>query len=236
MQAVILAGGLGTRLRNVVSDRPKSMADVNDRPFLELLIERLNRRGINKIVLALGYMGSLIEDYFSSNTNIEADIRYSYEEKQLGTAGAIKNAEDFLDEEDFFVLNGDTYLDISYQKLMDFHMCKGAILTMALMQSDDTSRYGKVVADEQGRIKAFVEKGSSSGTGYINAGVYVFNKSILHLMNKGEGYSLEKELLPMLLQEKLKVYGYSNRGYFIDIGIPEDYARFINDLNNGVIR
>lgn len=236
MQALILVGGLGTRLRQVVNDRPKPMALVNSKPFLEYLICNLKSQGVGNFILAVGYMGQAIEEYFGDGRRLGIKIKYSYEKEQLGTAGAIKNAENLIASENLIVLNGDTFFYVNYKKLMDFHIKKASKFTMVLRKLDDTKRYGTVDIDVDGKILGFMGKNDYDKTNIINGGIYIVNKSLLECIPNSKSYSLENELMPRLISENINIYGIIRNGYFIDIGIPEDYYRFINDIKNGVVK
>ncbi|URZ14865.1 nucleotidyltransferase family protein [Clostridium felsineum] len=231
MQALILVGGLGTRLRSIVKDRPKPMALIEDKPFLEYLIRNLKKNGIKDIILATGYMSEIIEDYFKDGREFGVNIVYSKENVQLGTAGAIKNAEKYIKDE-VFVLNGDTYFDVDFKKLYEFHKNTNSIFTMVLRKIADASRYGAVECDKENKITSFVEKGETSKSDYINGGIYIIKKKILNLIENEKKVSLEKEVIPKVLREE-KIYGYGCGNYFIDIGIPEDYIKFCTKVKRG---
>lgn len=236
MQALILVGGLGTRLRQVVSDRPKPMAPVSNKPFLEYLISNLKLHGINNIILAVGYMGTMIEDYFRDGSSLEVNIKYSYEREQLGTAGAIKNAESLINEENIVVLNGDTFFNIDYKALVEFNNIKNSKFTMVLRTICDSKRYGTVDIDNNNKILKFTEKDDKCKSNIINAGIYIIHRSILEYIPNNEKYSLENNLMKDLLKDNIDIYGKVMDGYFIDIGIPEDYYKFVNNVKSGVVK
>lgn len=229
MQAVILAGGMGTRLSSVVSDRPKPMALVEKKPFLEYTIKLLKENGIREIIMAVGYMGGMIEEYFKDGSAWNLKITYSYEKDQLGTAGAIKNAEKYMTEDEFWILNGDTYFQLDYQGHYQFFVKSKSEFFMVLRQVEDMSRYGSVIFDQTGRIKAFEEKKASHGPGYINGGVYLMRRELLNVIPSGVAYSLENDFLPTILKGQ-NIFGQPDAGYFIDIGIPDDYFKFQQDI------
>lgn len=221
MQALILCGGLGTRLREAVPDRPKSMAPIRGKPFLEILIRSLKAKGVDDFILATGHMSGQIEDYFENGACWEVKIRYSREAEPLGTGGAVKLAEPFLQDR-FLVLNGDTWVEFdpaALEKRMD---ATGAPLVLALRVEENPDRYGAVDVDPHGKVRAFVEKGVKVGR-HINAGVYLVRKEGLALMSPGRAVSLEKEWMPRLIEEG--IYGVEVQGQFIDIGIPADFNR-----------
>ena len=221
-EAIILAGGFGTRLSHVVSNVPKPMAPVYGKPFLSYVIDRLVDAGIERVVLATGYKHEVIEAWFGDSYR-SAQIIYSHEDTPLFTGGAILQAARLLQSNDFIVLNGDTLFDIDFSKLYDFHTAHKAHLSVALRQVEDTSRYGSVTCDDH-RIIAFSEKAESQGAGDINGGIYAINRSWLLAQDLPVKFSFEKELMqPLAGQEGF--YGLSFNTYFIDIGIPEDYYR-----------
>lgn len=231
MQAVLLAGGLGTRLRSVVSDRPKPMAMVENKPFLEHLTGALKRNGITDIIFAVGYKGSMIEEYFGNGEKFGINASYAYEEEQLGTAGAIKNCMPLISEDSFFVLNADTFYDLDYSRLTKLAQDNDSVMSLVLRRVDDCSRYGTVKL-EGSSVKAFNEKSDKGGEGIINGGVYLMTKKLLDEIPHGK-VSLENEMIPQWLSKGYDISAFVNDGYFIDIGVPEDYFRFQEDVKEG---
>ena len=221
-EAVILAGGFGTRLSHVLGNVPKPMAPVYGKPFLIYLLDRLQDAGIKHVVLATGYLHEVIASYFQNDYR-DMRITLSHETKPLFTGGAIRQAAQYIEGDNFLVLNGDTLFDIDIAQLCEFHTTYNAHLTIALRQVPDTSRYGAVTC-EQNRIVAFREKADSLGSGAINGGIYCINRSWLMSQTLPEKFSFEKELMQPLAGQK-GFYGVTYDGYFIDIGIPEDYYR-----------
>jgi NDP-sugar pyrophosphorylase family protein len=237
MQAVILAGGLGTRLRSVVSDRPKPMAQVGGRPFLEYLIERVRDAGCEEVILSVGYRHEQIVAHFGDGAGFGVPVRYAVEETPLGTGGALKNAEPWLRGR-FFGLNGDTFCDFDPRSLLDAHeaylesepACLG---TLALLKDADSSAYGQVMLDERGRIVAFREKTecvraprAGDRVPLVSAGVYVLERAILERIPAGRAVSLEREVFPGVTGDTGALFGFVAEGSFIDIGTPEGYRRF----------
>jgi D-glycero-alpha-D-manno-heptose 1-phosphate guanylyltransferase len=223
MKAVLLVGGMGTRLRPVVSDTPKPLAAVGSRPFLELLVCQLRNQHIRRLVMCTGYLADQIEKEFGDGHGWDLTIEYSKEESPLGTAGAVKLAQSHLKEEsDFFVLNGDSFVEVDFHQLLSFHRKSGGIASMAVVRMKNDKRYGTVHADNMGRVIGFAEKAEGDESGFVNAGVYVFSRSIFDHIPAGHA-SLEKDVFPQLLNRGL--YVFEQQGVFIDIGTPEDYAR-----------
>ena len=221
-EAVILAGGFGTRLSHVVSDVPKPMAPVYGKPFLTYLIDRLIDAGINRVILATGYKHECIEAYFGTQYR-GIEILYSQETTPLFTGGAILQAAAKIQSDDFIVLNGDTLFDIDFAKLYDFHVQNHTNLSIALRHVTDTSRYGSVTCTDN-RIVAFHEKAESIGAGDINGGIYAINHDWLINQSLPTKFSFEKELMQPLAGDP-SFYGLSFNTYFIDIGVPEDFFR-----------
>jgi D-glycero-alpha-D-manno-heptose 1-phosphate guanylyltransferase len=224
IKAIMLVGGLGTRLRSVVPSTPKVLASIGEKSFLELLVRQLRAQGIRKLVMCTGYLAEQIESQFGDGRKWDVSIEYSKEEMPLGTAGAVKLAQRYLqDSPEFLVLNGDSFLEIDFQSLMTFyHEHDGAIATMAVLHVENASRYGTVHVDASDKVIGFVEKTGSGAPGLINAGIYVFNRAVLEQIPEGPA-SLERDIFPRLLKQG--IYGQEHRGMFIDIGTPTDYAR-----------
>jgi len=227
MQAVILAGGLGSRLKEVVSNVPKPMANVAGRPFLEYLLIKLKNSGVEEVFISVGYKGSIVKSFFGSGEKFGLSISYSEEgDGLLGTGGALKFAIHFFGnrlEDDFLVLNGDSFLDIDLEKFFNFHLVQNGIATIALVRVANGERYGTVKLKNNVHIILFCEKGVR-GDGLINGGVYAINKEQFSLLlPEKEIFSLEKDVFPLLINRGL--FGTEVEGYFIDIGIPTDYKK-----------
>lgn len=226
-EGIVLAGGLGTRLRSVVNDLPKCMAPVNGRPFLHYLLEYMEQQRFSRVVLALGYMHEAVERWIATRSwNFE--IAYSVEQAPLGTGGAIRQAMDRTAAEEAFVLNGDTFFDVDTDAMELAHRAGGAAATIALKPMTDFSRYGAVETSPDGRIVAFHEK-KHCRCGLINGGIYVINKRYGLLDFPSERFSFETDILQNKVRESVFT-GYTSDGYFIDIGIPEDYERAGTDF------
>jgi len=232
MKAVVLAGGFGTRLRPVTNRFPKPMVPVQGKPFIEYLINSLKTQGITEVILCLHYMAERFFEYFGDGSRFGLKITYGVEKVPLGTAGAIRNVESFLDEP-FLVLNGDTYVNLNLQRMLDFHRNNKALGTIALIRVKDPARYGVVNVSEDWRVIGFSEK-ACVDEGYVNAGAYVFGYEVLNHIPKNEKVSLEREVLPNLLSKE-RIYGFLTEGYFIDIGVPEDYHRFQTEAARGIL-
>lgn len=233
MQAILLAGGLGTRLRSVVNDRPKPMALIQEKPFMEYVIRELAMQGIDQIIFAVGYKGSMVEEYFGDGEAFGIKASYAYEETLLGTAGAIKNAARYMTEQDAFVLNADTFYRMDYHRLTQQKQDMELDMALVLREVEDVSRYGQALLQE-GRLAGFNEKTDERKPGTINGGVYLMSKNLIDQIPEGK-VSLEQDMIPGWLSEGRRLGGFVNDGYFIDIGIPEDYYRFMEDVEKGVL-
>jgi D-glycero-alpha-D-manno-heptose 1-phosphate guanylyltransferase len=221
MKAIILAGGLGTRLRTAVDNLPKPMAPVGGKPFLEYLLLQLKRGGIGDIVLSVGYKGEMIISYFGDGSSLGIRISYSEENKPLGTGGAIKQSIFHYDDSQFIVMNGDSYFNISFADLLQCHTGTPGLLTIGLALVKDRSRYGNVeINDDDGRVTSFQKEGPRT-VGLINSGVYIVNRDIVNYIPEGQ-VSLEGHVLPLLKDDHL-LYGKVFDAFFLDIGIPNDY-------------
>lgn len=227
-EAIILAGGFGTRLQSVVSDVPKPMAPVAGRPFLTYLLDQLRKQGYTHMVLATGYLHEKVEEFFGHEYHGVA-IDYARELSPLGTGGAIVNALQYCHEEAVTVLNGDTLFDIDHERLCRFAEEKATPLAIVLRQVPDAGRYGSVEIDKGGRITTFKEKNSEAGSGLINGGIYRIQRSLLDGFSLGEKFSFEQELMQQRYRDE-HYYAYADGAYFIDIGIPEDYSRAQQEL------
>ena|SRR5215212_149747 len=229
MKALILAGGLGTRLRPLLRDRPKPMVPINGKPFLEYQIEQLRAYGLSDLVLCVGHLAHHIEDYFGDGRDWGVQIAYAVETDLLGTAGAIKGAQCFI-EDTFVVLNGDSYLEADFLGLIESHWQRHSadsrtIGTIAIVGVDDAAPYGKIELNGNVRLLGFEEKADTK-PGWVNGGVYVLEPTILDLIPTGRVASIEKETYPLILSQNRYLFGYPVQGFFVDIGTPEGYHRF----------
>lgn len=223
--AFVLAGGLGTRLRSVVSDRPKPMALVAGVPFLEILIESLAGKGVREFVLLTGYLGEIIEDHFRRFHRPDISIEFSREDMPLGTGGPVKNAEKWATDPTLLV-NGDTFFDGDLDELYRLHEERAAQVTLSLLKVDDVSRYGSVVVDESGAVRGFREKvEGESGPGLINAGLSLLALDMIHGLPGGMPFSMERDIFPSLARSG-GVVGLCRDRAFFDIGTPDSYKDF----------
>lgn len=223
-QAIILAGGLGTRLRSAVPDLPKCMAPVAGRPFLYYVINALRRQGITSFIFSLGYKHEIIEDYLATDFST-LDYKIVVEQEPLGTGGAIRLACTQADKPDVFIANGDTLFDINAATLWQAHKNNKAACTLALKPMQQFDRYGVVETDEKGKVISFKEK-QYYEQGNINGGIYLLNAELFLHTSWPEKFSFEKDFL----EKKGNLFAFIQQGYFIDIGIPADYRQAQQDL------
>jgi len=223
MKALILAAGFGVRLREMIHGRPKPMAPVDGKPFLEHLVVQLRDQGIKEIVLAVGYLSDYIVDYFGNGKRWGVKIKYSVDNRPLGTAGTIKYAQKYF-KRGFLVLNGDTYIKMDFKKFLKFHEQKNASVTIAVTKRFQ-GRGGLISLGKGKKIEKFRElKVEGNEEGYNNAGAYIFKPKVLKLLKKGKRASLEKDLFPKLIRKGYKLFGYPIKSY-LDIGSPESYKK-----------
>ncbi|MEI7597152.1 MAG: nucleotidyltransferase family protein [Bacteroidota bacterium] len=222
-EVIILAGGLGTRLKEVINDIPKPMAQVCDKPFLDYIFKYLKSYGVTDVVLSVGYKYEVIEAYFGSEF-CGINVKYAIENEPLGTGGAISLALQSTQTNNVLVINGDTFFDVDINSLFDFYLKNNADLAIALRSVEDVSRYGAVLINENGVMTDYLEKNDSLGAGQINGGMYVLNKKEFLKHQFETKFSFEKEFLEKDYKSG-KIAGLNFKAYFIDIGIPTDYYR-----------
>lgn len=220
MNAVIMAGGKGTRLRPLTDFAPKPMMKIIDKPILEYIILLLKKHNINDIAITLGYMPESIINYFEDGSKWGVNIKYYIEKTPLGTAGGVKKTTKFVDE-NFLVISGDSYTEIDLSKAIRFHFAKKSFFTLIAQPKENTSGLGILEIDENNKIEKFVEKPEITKPALINTGIYIINKEVLKLIPEGQ-YDFGRQLIPKLLGE---VYAYVDYNYWSDIGtLPSFYA------------
>lgn len=234
MKAVIMAGGEGTRLRPLTCNRPKPMVPVVNKPVMEHIIDLLKRHNLTDIAATLQYMPQLIKEYFHDGNEFGVSMRYYVEQTPLGTAGSVKNAEEFLNDT-FVVISGDALTDIDLGKAIEFHQKKGSLATLVLKKVDVPLEYGVVVTDEEGRITRFLEKPSWGEvfSDTVNTGIYILSPEVLGYFNKNEMFDFSKDLFPILLKEKKPMFGYITDDYWCDIGDLRAYSQVHMDILDG---
>lgn len=231
IDVVILAGGLGTRLREAVRDVPKPLAPVGGRPFLDIILRALDGNPwVGKVVLAIGHMAGQFTGAYGERKDVPFEILFSEEEKPMGTGGAIRLALPLTGTPEVLVLNGDSFVEVDWDTFIENHRRRGYPMSLVLRQVDDAGRYGRVALDDRGRVIRFEEKRPGGGAGLVNAGAYLFRRDLLEGIPAGLAVSLEGELMPAFLEKG--VGGFVTQGKFIDIGLPESYRfaqRYLED-------
>lgn len=223
VSAAILAGGLGTRLRPAIGDRPKPLAMIHDRPYLTFLLDQLADSGFREVVLLTGYGAEEVEATLGEEYR-QMRLRYSPEPTPLGTAGAVRRALALLQSSTILLMNGDSWCDLNLGLFWKFHQRKRADLTMALAEVNDGSRFGTVELAPNGIVRAFGEKEQAAGKALINAGIYLVQRSFLREIPTDRPVSLEREMFPAWVGSGRAVFGFRGRHRFLDIGTPESYA------------
>lgn len=226
IDVLILCGGYGKRLKPCVNDRPKVLAKIGKRAFLDILIDNLLPYNFKRIILSVGYLKEEIKKHFSNNKTYR--LEFSEEEIPLGTGGAVKKAESLIKSNSFLVMNGDSICEIDFTKFYEFHINNKAILSIVLTSSKVNGDYGFITVDSSFRITSFREKVTEAKNGLINAGIYLMRKDIFSYMPEDTCFSLEYDLFPKILNHK--GYGFLTEGQLIDIGTPERYKKAIKIL------
>jgi mannose-1-phosphate guanylyltransferase len=236
VQAVVLVGGEGTRLRPLTLETPKPMVPVMNMPFLERTLRRLKAAGIDDVILPAGYLPEAITSYFGDGSKLGLRLRYVIEDVPLGTAGALKNVEQYIDGP-FFVLNGDVLTSLDLRAMLAYHREKGGLGTLHLIPVEDPSPFGCVVHDRTGRVEAFVEKPKreDAPTNEINAGTYLLEREVLDRIPAGRPVSIERETFPQLIAAGSPLYAYTTDDYWIDLGRPEAYLAAHRHIFDGAM-
>lgn len=249
MKGVIIAGGPGTRLRPLTYQRPKALAPVANKPFLEYQVDLLKRHGITDIIFCTNYMAEMIQAHFGDGSSHGVRMRYVIEENPLGTAGAVKNAEPLFKGDTILVFNGDVLTDFDLSAIIAFHKKNHATVTLTLMGVPSPSPYGVIITDEKKRVLEFREPSEEmkkrlarnpnverTGTDYINAGSYIIESGIFEDVPADTPYSFERQLFPGLLAANVPVYGYAAEGYWLDIGRPQQYLEANRAVLSGDVK
>lgn len=238
MKAVIMAGGMGTRLRPVTGDRPKPMAELLGRPMMEHIILLLRRQGFTDICATLKYRAGDIMGYFGDGSRLGVRLQYRVEREALGTAGGVKNCEDFYGDEDFLVISGDAACDFELGLLMAEHRARNAAATLALYRQPEPLRFGLAVTDGEDRIREFIEKPDWGRvvTDLVNTGIYVLSPRAMAAVPAGRPFDFGRELFPLLLQGGERLLGLPMEGYWCDVGEPLSYYRCCTDALEGRLR
>lgn len=237
MQAIILAGGQGTRLMPLTEEKPKPMIPVLNKPLMEYSIDLLKQHGINNIGVTLMYLPKIIKDYFGDGKRFDVNIKYVEETSPLGTAGSVKLAHNIIEDETFIVLSGDALTNIDITKIHKYHKSIGADVTIVLSKQENPLEYGVVLTETDGRVTSFIEKPQWENvvTNTVNTGIYIIEKHVLDKIPKNTFFDFSKGLFPMLLEEKYNVFGYITEDYWCDLGNPESYLNANIDILQGKV-
>ena len=238
MKAVILAGGMGTRLRPVTGDRPKPMVPLLGKPLMEHIVSLLHDQGFTEICAAVRYRAGDIMAHFSDGSRFGVHMQYRLEQEPLGTAGAVKNCEDFCSGEDVLVISGDAACDFDLAALMAEHQRRNAAVTLALYRHPEPLRYGLAVTDGDNRVRGFVEKPDWSRvvTDLVNTGIYIVSPRAMAQVPEGQAFDFAKDLFPLLLRQGELLLGLPMAGYWCDVGTPVSYYRCCADALEGRLK
>ncbi|TCJ19437.1 NDP-sugar synthase [Rubrobacter taiwanensis] len=236
MQAVVLVGGQGSRLRPITYDVPKPMVPLRNRPFISYMVDFLRSGGVDRAVLSMGYLPDPIQEYFEKQKMDGFELDYVVEDRPLGTAGGLKNAQSALDGGPVVVTNGDVLTGMRLESLIEAHRESGALATIALTSVEDPTAYGLVEVDHNMKVHRFVEKPAYDeiSTSLINAGIYVLEPEVLEMIPAGKEVSIEREIFPRL-QQSGRLYAYVSSSYWKDIGTPRSYLTASQDVLSGAI-
>jgi NDP-sugar pyrophosphorylase family protein len=226
LKAVVLAGGLGTRLRPLTYSRPKPMLPLGPKPALQYVIESLARSGFNRIIVTTNYLQEQIEGYFGNGSRFGVSLTYPEEKAPLGTAGSVKNAEKYLDET-FALVQGDNITDINMSEQLRYHRRKNALATLGVIRAEQPWNYGVVVLDQQNKIMGFQEKPhpEQCRSNLINTGLYILEPDVLDLIPSGRPFDFAKDVFPIILDQGKDLYGYKARGFWTDIGSVDGFLK-----------
>ena len=235
MKAVVMAGGEGTRLRPLTSNRPKPLVPILNKPIAQHIFEHLKRAGINDIVVTLYYLGEEIQRYFGDGSDMDVNLIYSVEETPLGTAGSVKQAEEHLNDGTFVIVSGDALTDLDIEKALAFHRAKGAEATLVLKPVPNPVEFGVVMTEPDGRIIRFLEKPDKAQvfSDSANTGMYILEPSVFELMEHGKNYDWSQDIFPRMLEEGRPLFGYNMEEYWCDVGSLEQYRQAQYEMLDG---
>lgn len=236
MKAVVMAGGEGTRLRPLTSNRPKPLVPVLNKPIAQHIVEHLKRANINDIVVTLYYLAEEIQNYFGDGAELGVNLIHSIEDTPLGTAGSVKKAEKYLDDDTFIIVSGDALTDIDIEKALAFHRERKAEATLVLKHVENPLEFGVVMTHEDGKIERFLEKPSWGEvfSDTVNTGMYILEPSVFNLMEQGKNYDWSQDIFPKMLVDGRAIYGYVMEEYWTDVGSLEQYRQAQYDMLNGL--
>lgn len=238
MKALILAGGFGTRLRPLTYTRPKHLLPIANRPHIEHVFDLLIQHGVTEVVLLTSYLAEAFDDAIAAARSGGLEVLVAREQEPLGTAGALKNAQELVGDETFFAFNGDVLTDLDLSEVLAFHRARAAQATIVLTPVEDPSAFGVVPTAADGRVLGFIEKPApgEAPTNQINAGVYVFEPQVLERIPPGEVCSAERELFPGMVADGARLFACATGAYWMDIGTPEKFLQANLDALQGRYR
>lgn len=228
LKAVILVGGLGTRLRPIIGEFPKPMVEIGGKPFLERLLCFLKKQCIKDIIFCVGYKNEIIKDFFKDGSKWDIKISYAIEEELLGTGGAIKNAAKYISNCDtILILNGDSFINFDLDQFLDFHIQKKSAFSILVTKSKEKGRFANILLDKNSKLTLYKEKEEiQNKNNFISAGIYLIDKKILNFIPNNKVFSLEYDLMPDLMSQNIDIYGYKSKNELIDIGTPQSLDYF----------
>jgi mannose-1-phosphate guanylyltransferase / phosphomannomutase len=227
MKAVVMAGGEGTRLRPMTSSMPKPLLPVANRPIMEHVLRLLKRHGLSETVVTVQFLASLVKNYFGDGEELGMELTYANEEKPLGTAGSVKNAEEALKDDTFLVISGDALTDFDLTDLIAFHKEKGGLVTVCLTRVPNPLEFGITIVDEDGQVERFLEKPTWGQvfSDTVNTGIYVMEPEVFDYVQADTSVDWSGDVFPQLMKEGKPIYGYIAEGYWEDVGTHESYVR-----------
>ncbi len=226
MKALILAGGKGTRLKPYTTNFPKPLMPIGERPILEIVVCNLAKVGIKDVIIATGHLSEMVRLFFKDGSDFGLNISYSIEDKPLGTGGPIKKNKNFLENDSFLVMNGDVLTDIDFQKLFDFHTESGNDITIGTAYREQYVDFGVVELDKDNNFVLWNEKPTLNYL--VSMGIYVFSSNVLEHLPKEETFNIP-DIIEVLSKKNFRIKGFIHKGYWLDIGRPEDYEKACND-------
>lgn len=238
MKAVVMAGGEGTRLRPMTSSMPKPLLPVVNRPIMEHVLRLLKRHGLNETVVTVQFLASLVRNYFGDGEELGMELTYANEEKPLGTAGSVKNAEEALKDDAFLVISGDALTDFDLTDLIAFHKEKGALVTVCLTRVPNPLEFGITIVDEEGKVERFLEKPTWGQvfSDTVNTGIYVMEPEVFDYVAADVSVDWSGDVFPQLMKEGKPIYGYVAEGYWEDVGTHESYVKAQADVLEGKVQ
>lgn len=238
MKAVVMAGGEGTRLRPMTSSMPKPLLPVANRPIMEHVLRLLKRHGLSETVVTVQFLASLVKNYFGDGEELGMELTYANEEKPLGTAGSVKNAEEALKDDAFLVISGDALTDFDLTDLIRFHKEKGALVTVCLTRVPNPLEFGITIVDEEGKVERFLEKPTWGQvfSDTVNTGIYVMEPEVFNYVDPDVPVDWSGDVFPQLMKEGRPIFGYVAEGYWEDVGTHESYVKAQADVLEGKVQ